>query len=191
MKKLLLTLILTSCLSSPAFAAGRCYSAQEAGAEQILRLHSELMVITVTCKQGSTGRDLVRAYTGFTQRNIEPIKDAEQTMIRFYEKAYGGKGVSRLDTLRTKLANEFGQESADISAPVFCAQRRDKVLSMYDSPPKSLQSAAVQGYANAHYYEPLCDKSLKVAEAGIDEQAEKPTNEDDEKPKKIKKRGKS
>ena len=190
MKKLLTILVLAT-LSSPAVAGGRCYSAQEVQAEQLLRLHSELMVITVTCKQSSSGRDLVRAYTGFTQRNIESIRDAEQTMIGFYEKNYGGKGVARLDTLRTKLANEFGQESATITAPVFCAQRRDKVIAMYDSPPKSLVAAASLAYGSAKNYESACDKSLKVASADIDEQAETPVKEEEEKPKKIKKRGKS
>ena len=190
MKKLAAILIMAS-LSSPAFAGGKCYSGHEIEAENMLRLHSELMVITVTCKQSSTGRDLVRAYTGFTQRNINSIRNAEQTMIGYYEKTYGGKGVSRLDTLRTKLANEFGQESANLSAPTFCAQRRDKVIAMYDSPPPSLQAASMKAYASALSYEPVCDKSLKIASAQVDEMAENPTKEPSEKTKKIKKRGKS
>lgn len=190
MKKILAILILAS-LSSPAFAGGKCYSAEELQAEQLLRLHSELMVITVTCKQSSIGRDLVRAYTGFTQRNINQLKDAEQTLIEFYQQKYGGKGVSRLDTLRTKLANEFGQESANLSAPTFCAQRRDKVITMYDSPPKSLQAASMKSYKDSRNYEPVCDKSLKVASSEDGEEPENPPKEPSEKPKKIKKRVKS
>ncbi|MDD3183018.1 MAG: hypothetical protein PHD48_09470 [Alphaproteobacteria bacterium] len=190
MKKRVAILIL-ALISSPAFAGGRCYSAQELQAEQLLRLHSELMVITVTCKQSSTGRDLVRAYTGFTRRNIKQLKNAEQALIGFYEKFYGGNGVSRLDTLRTKLANEFGQESANVSAPTFCAQRRDKVIAMYDSPPKSLRVASMEAYKRALNYEPVCDKSLKVASADMAELPETPVKQPLGKTKKIKKGGKS
>lgn len=190
MRKLLAALILVS-LSSPAFADGRCYSAKEMEAEQLLRLHSELMVITVTCKQSSTGRDLVRAYTGFTRNNIGQLHDAEQVLIEHYKTVYGGQGVSRLDTLRTKLANEFGQKIADVSAPVYCAQRRDKVIEMYDSPPVSLQRASLEAYADSANYEPVCDKSLKVASATSEGKSEKAGKTNPEKHKKIKKGGKS
>lgn len=163
--KILLTALLMVLLSGPALAAGRCYTAEETRAENVLRLHSELMVITVTCKQSSSGRDLVRAYTGFTRRNIEQIKKAEKTMSRHYAARHGGDGISQLDTLRTKLANEFGQQSADASAPRFCAQRRDRVIALYDSPPASLEAESIKAYATSWSYEPPCDKSLKTAAA--------------------------
>ena len=120
----------------------------------MLRLHSELMVITVTCHQSSTGQDLVPAYTGFTRNNISALHDAEQTMICYYKKAYGGNGVSRLDRLRTLLANEYGQEIANVSAPRFCAEKRDKVITLYRETPKGLQCAVTD--ISAHTYEPSC-----------------------------------
>jgi hypothetical protein len=113
-----------------AHAAQQCYSSQEMDAEQLLRLHSELMVITVTCHEGSQGEDLVPAYTGFTQLNLKALHAAEQTMIAYYHDVYGGDGTARLDELRTRLGNEYGRKIADISAPVFCAMYRDKVLKM-------------------------------------------------------------
>ncbi len=119
---------LLALFSFPALAAPACYSPAEAEAEQLLRLHSELMVITVTCKTGSQGQDLVRAYTGFTRARITELHDAEQTMARYYRAHGGGNGVAQLDTLRTKLGNEFGQRIADESAPVWCGAYRDKVL---------------------------------------------------------------
>jgi hypothetical protein len=128
----------------PAVAAPACYSSAEVQAEQVLRLHSELMVITVACRQGSMGEDLVRAYTGFTRNNINLLRDAEATMTAHYKKAYGGKGVDRLDRLRTLLANEFGQEIADKSAPVFCAQKRDKVLSLYHGAPATVNGEVLR-----------------------------------------------
>ncbi|MDP9127612.1 MAG: hypothetical protein M3N08_05055, partial [Pseudomonadota bacterium] len=48
-------------------AAAACYTPAELQAEQWLRLHSELMVTTVTCHQSSLGENLVPFYTRFTQ----------------------------------------------------------------------------------------------------------------------------
>ncbi len=130
MRYALTSIIIGLLLCPPAFAADQCYSPDELAAEQLLRLHSELMVITVTCKQSSDGESLVPKYTGFTKINIHSLHDAEQTMISYYKKIYG-EGVSHLDRLRTLLANEYGQQIADMSAPAFCQERRDKVVTMY------------------------------------------------------------
>jgi len=161
-----LFLLLLVCFSLPAFAGNRCYGPEQAKAEQILRLHSELMVITVTCKRASNGRDLGSAYTGFTRKHVSTIKKAEAALIDFYEVAYGGKGIDRLDRLRTKLANEFGQLVADESAPRFCGKRQDMVISMYDSPPRSLEQAALRRYAAARTQVPLCSRGRKTASRG-------------------------
>jgi hypothetical protein len=164
---LVLTLALLA-LANPAHAAkskdGRCYTPAEVQAEQLLRLHSELMVITVTCRQSSTGQDLVTAYTGFTRNNINVLRDAEQTMTGYFKKTYGGKGVDRLDKLRTTLANEYGQEIANVSAPVFCAQRRDRVISFYGASPATIQGEVMR--ASASTYEPPCSAVHKTAKNG-------------------------
>lgn len=149
--------------ATPALAAA-CYSPDEIAAEQTLRLHSELMVITVTCHYSSTGQDLVGAYTGFTRKNITRLHDAEQTMIRHYEKTSGKGAVSRLDRLRTLLANEYGQQIANVSAPAFCANERDKVIAMYNGGDDQLTGAVSSLTVGARTYEPACQlKSAKLA----------------------------
>jgi hypothetical protein len=112
---------------SPAFAGDACYTPAQLQAEQALRLHSELMVITVTCHQGSDGQNLATAYGDFTKKNINILHEAEQTMIAYYKSNGSGNALDQLDRLRTKLANEFGQKSADMKASAFCAAYRDKV----------------------------------------------------------------
>ena len=114
----------------PVTAAQQCYSPEEAEAEQLLRLHSELMVITVTCHQGSRGENLVPAYTTFTQEHLPALHNAEQTLIAYYHRTFGGKGIDELDRLRTRLGNEYGQKIAKLSAPIFCQLYRDRVLQM-------------------------------------------------------------
>ncbi len=118
----------------PAWAGATCYSPEQMQAEQLLRLHSELMVITVTCRQGSEGQDLPAAYGAFTQKNIHLLHNAEQTMIAYYKATTKGDAVGHLDHLRTLLGNEFGQKAADMSAPNFCAAYRDKVLYFAGAP---------------------------------------------------------
>lgn len=162
MRILTLTLLLLV-FSLSAYAADRCYAPEHVRAERLLRLHSELMVVTVTCKQASSGRDLGKAYTGFTRVNVKAIKEAEEALVGYYQAAYGGKGVDRLDTLRTKLANEIGQEVANESAPVFCGKRQDMVVALYDSPPVSLDEEAARRYMNARPHAPICGEAVKTA----------------------------
>ncbi len=128
MRSFLIATVLGCFLSAPAFASDACYSPAELQAEHLLRLHSQLMVITVTCRTGSQGEDLVSAYTGFTNANIQELHDAEQTMMHYYKAQGRSDAVEWLDKLRTKLGNEFGQVIADMSAPAFCQKWRDKPL---------------------------------------------------------------
>ncbi len=114
--------------AAPALAAPSCYAPAQMRAEHLLRFHSELMVITVTCRQASDGRALTPAYTYFTRKNVSKLQDAEQTMMAYYKSNKKGNPVQYLDSLRTRLGNEAGQKVAKVSAPVFCATNRDKVV---------------------------------------------------------------
>ena len=152
----LLTIIIL--LPVPAFAAKQCYSPAELQAEQVLRLHSELMVIAVTCREGSNGQDLVGAYAAFTHDNIEMLKDAEATLINYYKARYHDNGISHLDTLRTKLGNESGQESADDTSPLFCRQYRDRVVALYYDSPAQVQKEVRHMVQTTKAYGELCRK---------------------------------
>jgi len=160
----LVALVVVLCvLGAPltAFASNRCYSPAEIDAENVLRLHSELMVITVTCRYGSRGQDLTQAYTGFTRNNVSRIRDAEQTMVAYYKANYGGKGVDKLDKLRTQLANEYGQQIANVSAPVFCAEKRDRVVNLYGASPDAVMGEFLQ--VSGRSYDPPCGGRGTVA----------------------------
>jgi len=151
------------CFSDQQMRTGQCYSTEQLRAEQLLRLHSELMVITVTCKQGSKGENLVPAYTGFTNRNLKALHDADQTMISYYHTVFGGSGIDRLDKLRTKLGNEFGQKMADASAPVYCRDNRDMVLTYYRVTPAQLQAEVEHMIVADDSYGHLCTAAAAAA----------------------------
>lgn len=160
MRRTLLMFLGLVFFSTPSHASSACYTPAEMEAEQLLRLHSELMVITVTCHQGSDGQNLVPAYTGFTHNNLNLIRGAEQTMIGFYKKHYKGDPTARLDRLRTLLANEYGKQIADVSAPRFCASERDKVVTLYNYAPASILGEAKREQISAHFYAPLCGEQV-------------------------------
>ncbi len=151
------------CFSDQQMRTGQCYSTEQLRAEQLLRLHSELMVITVTCKQGSRGENLVPAYTGFTNRNIKTLHDAEQTMIHYYHTVFGGTGIDRLDKLRTKLGNEFGQKIADVSAPAYCRSNRDLPLTYYRATPAQVQTEVENMIVADDSYGHLCTAAATPA----------------------------
>ncbi|HBM90897.1 MAG TPA: hypothetical protein DD400_03345, partial [Rhodospirillaceae bacterium] len=147
-------------LSIPAQAAESCYTPKEASAERLLRIHSELMVITVTCKTSSIGYELPRSYAGFTRRNAPRLKEAEATMKTHYEAIKKGQGVKELDRLRTRLANEIGQKVAQVGAPRFCQQKRDKVIRMQYLSPALIKQEAELAYDVGDTYKPLCSVSF-------------------------------
>lgn len=159
--KTLLLALLTFLSSASAWAGSECYSPAEIEAEHTLRLHSQLMVITVTCHQGSHGENLTDAYTGFTKRNISALHKAEHTMTRYYDEN-GGGGVDRLDRLRTRLANEFGQQIADMAAQPYCDEYRDKVVTLARASSGDVTSEVQRMSAVATPYVQPC-KSGRVA----------------------------
>jgi len=139
-KSFLVMIFLLSFLleTSPTRATSLCYNVRQMTAEQWLRLHSELMVITVSCGQNSSGESLVPLYQNFTQENIASLQKAEATLMKFYKDHYGGNGLQALDKLRTRLGNEYGLKVAELSTPRYCQQFQDKVESIYHLTPTQL-----------------------------------------------------
>jgi len=147
-------------LSVPAVAGTSCYAPEQMRAEQLWRLHSELMVITVTCRQSSVGQSLSPVYTAFTRKNIAALHRAEQTMVAYYKKNEKGDPLEKLDRLRTKLGNEFGQKAADLSSPVYCSQFRDKVEEFYAATKSDIDAAIGRMTASSPSYAKACGKTV-------------------------------
>lgn len=142
-----------------------CYSPTEVQAEELLRLHSELMVITVTCHQSSNGENLVPAYTSFTRDNIDDLHQAEGIMKAYYKSRHGGDGTAQLDALRTKLGNEYGQMIADMSAPAYCDLYRDKVVALSRNIPGQIENEVQRMTADIRTLAPPCKGTgMKVAD---------------------------
>ncbi len=124
----LLMLALSLCVPGTAGAATGCYDAEQQEAEQLVRLHSELMVITLSCRTAADGTSLVPAYQKFTQGNLQRIKDAEQSLMSWHRSHGGGSGEAKLDRLRTNFHNEYSIRLAEMSPSSFCTSYRDEVV---------------------------------------------------------------
>ena len=166
MKFAFLILISFLLLSAPAFAGKACYTPEEMNAEQWLRLHSGLMVITVTCQRGSQGQDLPSFYGRFTQKYLHTLHDAEQTMMGYYKRSAKGDPTDHLDRLRTVLANEYSQKVADMSAKLYCAINRDKVEQETVEQPQLVAQEVQQMQTNERSFAPLCGAVKNTGKKG-------------------------
>jgi hypothetical protein len=147
-------------VAAPAFAEKACYAPEHTRAEHLLRLHSELMVITASCHYGTDGQYLPDLYAIFTRKNIRALHGAEQTMMAYYKTTTKNNPVDRLDRLRTRLGNEFGQKMARMSAPEFCAQYRDKVAQMNIATFAELESYVRRMEIAERTYIKPCDRAV-------------------------------
>ena len=122
MKYALFALLGLLALPLPAVAAG-CYGAAEQEASQLVRLHSQLMVITLSCRTTDTGEPLPPAYQKFTQTHLQAIKDAERRLMVWHKGSTG-----KLDRIRTDFSNEYSRELARMSPKGYCDAYRNYVV---------------------------------------------------------------
>jgi hypothetical protein len=152
--------------AAPAFAGTACYAPEQRQAEQWLRLHTEMMFITVTCRQGSDGQALPDIYVSFTRKNLPALQKAEQTMTDYYQATANGDPVANLDRMRTLLSNEFGQKAAKMTAPEFCAVYRDKVAQTEALTPAALDDQIQRMMATEPSYAKPCNHAVGTKKGG-------------------------
>jgi hypothetical protein len=136
-----------------------CYTATEFEAEQGLRIHSELMVIGLTCMKMPHGQSLYGKYQDFSLKNAGLISEYESDMIGYYRKSGVKNPEMSLHTLRTNLANEISQHAISMSTLSFCQQfspRIDKALGMDQT---KIRRWAQHVWAKQPTIKPLCSRT--------------------------------
>lgn len=112
----------TPVMAAPPAKKGPCYSVPEFAAEQGIRLHTELMVVGLTCqyldKPGQAS--LFNQYKQFTLKYQNRIQDWEKSLIGYFQRTTAGNATRNFDSFRTRLANETSQRAIALSTPVFC-----------------------------------------------------------------------
>ena len=156
LKTLFLGAVLVALSSGSAFAS--CFGPAEYEAEQGLRIHSELMVIGLTCQKMPGGGTLYRKYQTFTTKNQDLIAGYEEHLISFYRQEGDSQPEGELNTLRTVLANQISTHAVQMSMTSFCqhfSSRIDKALGMNEG---TLRKWARQEWPNIQTSRPRCSR---------------------------------
>lgn len=141
--------------ATPASASRMCYNMSEFEAEQGLRIHSELMVIGLTCAKMPYGANLYSKYQMFTSKNQNLISVYENTLIEHYRREGASNPEAQFHTLRTGLANHISQLAIG-NVVGFCdsfSPRIDAALGMDQT---KLRHWAQQVWRNAPTSRPMC-----------------------------------
>ena len=156
MKKIVaLGMITMLCITSTAQAAA-CYSAREFEAEQGLRIHSELMVIGLTCAKTPGGQQLYADYSRFTQKNSGLIAQYESDIISYYRSKGTPQPEKQLHTLRTNLANKISQQAIKMSTGSFCKHFGPRIQKALSMPPSKIRQWAQHVWPDTPTTEPVC-----------------------------------
>ena len=125
MKYLIMALALL--ITTPAYAQ-QCYTPAEFEAEQGLRIHSELMVISLNCQHiNHVNGNLYMQYKDFTRRHTGLISGYESTMKNFYSRTGSANPEKDINDLRTSLANKIANDAARMKPNVFCKAYGDRI----------------------------------------------------------------
>ncbi|AWJ82901.1 hypothetical protein TSH58p_04835 [Azospirillum sp. TSH58] len=111
---------------------GACYSRAEHAAEQTIRMHTEMMVVGLTCMQVNPEKKPFNLYQDFTVKNRSLISNSEASMIDHFRKKGGGNATRQFDMFRTELANEVSRRAAVIGTGLYCANFVDRSKAAMD-----------------------------------------------------------
>ena len=139
---LLMVLVFTSSQAQ----ARTCYSKYEKEAEQGLRIHSELMVIGLTCLKAKGGKDLYHRYQLFTAKHAPLLEGYENTLINFYRRGGHAKPEKSLHKLRTDLGNEISHHAVRMGTTNFCNHFSGRIDQALEMPRKKLRRWAQQDW---------------------------------------------
>lgn len=157
---LLLVFLLVPSVSN----AAACYRAQEAEAEQGIRIHSELMVIGLGCQHLATakGKNLYAAYREFTGKHADLFGTYEGILMKYYQ----NNGMSRaqaeakLNTLRTDFGNKIASDQASMRPDIFCQRYAPRITKVIDFERMDLRRWAATIYDSHPVSQPICEGQL-------------------------------
>ena len=149
----------------PAAATDQCYRADEAEAEQGIRIHSELMVIGLNCQHMGmrAGHNLYGQYRQFTADHADLFAAYEGTLMAYFKQAGAASPEQSLNALRTKYANKISQDVAAMRPDVFCARYAPRVVKAAELTQQDLKDWASTFYDDYPVSKPFCSDEVAMA----------------------------
>lgn len=155
--RLFASLLFCMLAATPVWAGG-CYTMQEVEAEQGLRIHSELMVIGLTCARMPGGTRLYADYQKFTAENSDLIAAYEAILISFYKNEGAVSPEKSLHDLRTQLANKVSQDAVFMSVSSFCSRYAPRIGQARGMSYKKLRLWARHVWPDQSLSRPFCSR---------------------------------
>lgn len=125
---------------SPPHPAGACVNEPELLAEQFMKLHTELMVTSLTCHDAYQDGNLFNQYRQFTVNHQNRIRDSQTALERFLGRYQHGNRARLFDTYRTLMANNESQTVINVSHNTYCQAQRERFYRIANFSDADLQS---------------------------------------------------
>ncbi len=151
------TVALMMALTVKTASAAGCYTMAEYEAEQGLRIHSELMVIGLTCAKMPGGAALYSKYQSFTAKNQTLITMYENALIAHFRKQGGGNPETQFHTLRTGMANKISQLAIG-NVVGFCHAFTPRLDAAMNMEQEKIRRWAQQVWRDAPTSKPICTR---------------------------------
>ncbi len=130
---------LNSAVGRPGGGAA-CTGHHTTAAEQIIRLHTELLLTSLACGEAYGDSGLYRRYREFTARHADPMRTAQAEVTRGF--GSGEAAERQFDLFRTELANAESQFMRQVSTNVYCEMRRARYQSLMGASAEALRRYA-------------------------------------------------
>ena len=98
---------------------------QQSIAEQVMRVHTELLVTTLACEEPYPEEELLKSYYAFTMRHATAILDAQSELEQMM-RVFGEEPERAFDTYRTVMANGEVQILERWGTATYCEMRRSR-----------------------------------------------------------------
>ena len=138
-------------------AMAGCYEKAEMEAEQGLRIHSELMVISLNCQHMSHKRgNLYILYREFTCKHQALFSDYERRLISYYQRQGVRNPERKLHNMRTQLANQVAQDAAKMRPDIFCRTYSNRIPEAMQLDTRQVRQWAETVHPGRKLSQPVC-----------------------------------
>ncbi len=136
---------------------GACTTDEEVVADQLIRLHTQLMITGLTCFVPYDDPDLFVSYQDFTLSFQGRIRDSQRTLGAFLGRYMGGNRNRLFDTYRTRIANSESQTVIDVSASRYCAAQQERFYTVAAFGEADLDAYLQEAAAHYRPHYPACN----------------------------------
>ncbi|WP_448189785.1 hypothetical protein [Azospirillum sp. sgz301742] len=151
-------------------SAKACYSRSEHAAEQLIRMHTEMMITGLTCKDVAPEKAPFAKYQEFTVKNRPSISKAEGEMMSHFRKVGKGNATNQFDMYRTEVANEISRRATIIGTENYCQTflpRVENAVKLTPDEVRTLTSDEKNAGLMHLSQQPLCDvKVVSTPDSG-------------------------